>query len=280
MGFSPGVAARLRLQNGHRVFLKAVGPEPNPVSPSIHRRESNIVAGLPTEVPSPRFLWSYDEQGWVVLLFDDIEGKHPSQPWRIDELNRVISSLIHLGDILTPSPLTATEVGSVGDHLSRSWLGWQRLKDAWSENISRLDAWSAQHINALVDLEMHAATAVEGNTLLHMDVRADNVLLTPEQVWFVDWPHARVGAAWLDILFFAPSVTMQGGPPPQEVIAQHPACAKADPTAITAAIAAIAGVFTYGALQPAPPGLPTLRAFQAAQGVVARRWLAEHTGWK
>jgi len=27
------------------------------------------------------------------------------------------------------------------------------------------------------------------------------------------------------------------------------------------------------------PGIPTVRAFQAAPGAVRRRWLAEHTGW-
>jgi len=38
-------------------------------------------------------------------------------------------------------------------------------------------------------------------------------------------------------------------------------------------------VFTRQALLPPPPGLPTVRAFQAAQGQVARAWLAARTGW-
>ena len=121
---------------------------------------------------------------------------------------------------------------------------------------------------------------MQGNTLLHFDMRADNILLTPEKVWFVDWPQACTGAAWVDVVFFAPSVTMQGGPPPEEVIASHPSVHSADPTAVTAVIAALAGYFTQRALQPPPPGLPTLRPFQAAHGRVARRWLAERTGWK
>lgn len=40
--------------------------------------------------------------------------------------------------------------------------------------------------------------------------------------------------------------------------------------AVTAAVAAVAGFFTGEGLRPAPPGLPTLRAFQAAQGNAAR----------
>ena len=71
---------------------------------------------------------------------------------------------------------------------------------------------------------------------------------------------------------------MQGGPPPEQVVARHPAARSAEPASITAAVAAIAGYFTHRALQPPPPGLPTLREFQAAQGKVARAWLAQRTG--
>ena len=124
-----------------------------------------------------------------------------------------------------------------------------------------------------------AAEVVDGDTLHHFDIRADNILLSPERVWFVDWPGACVGAPWVDVVFFVPSVAMQGGPPPEDVIARHPACQAANPDAMTAVIAALAGFFTYGSLQPAPPGLPTLRAFQAAQGREAREWLARRTGW-
>jgi hypothetical protein len=72
---------------------------------------------------------------------------------------------------------------------------------------------------------------------------------------------------------------MQGGAPPEDLLARHPAARAADPQAITAVVAAIAGFFTYQALQPPPPGLSTVRAFQAAQGVAAREWLRQRTGW-
>jgi hypothetical protein len=46
---------------------------------------------------------------------------------------------------------------------------------------------------------------------------------------------------------------------------------------VNCALASLAGYFTRHSLLPPPPGLPTLRAFQAAQGTVARRWLAQRT---
>ena len=55
-GFTPGVAARLTADDGRRVFVKAVGPEPNADAPSMHRRETSIVTALLRAAPVPRLL--------------------------------------------------------------------------------------------------------------------------------------------------------------------------------------------------------------------------------
>ena len=141
-----------------------------------------------------------------------------------------------------------------------------------------MDEWSRRHIEALVAIEETVGGALEGDTLLNNDIRADNILLTPGRTWFVDWPHASVGPPWLDVVAFAPSVAMQGGPSPEEVISRHSACRSAESDGITAVVVTLAGYFTHKAVQPPPPGLPTVRAFQNAQGVVARKWVAQRTG--
>ena len=281
-GFSPGVAARLTADNGCRVFLKAVGTQRNAVSPTLHRREISVVSALPEAAPVPRLLWSHDEGegGWVVLVFEDVDGRHPTQPWRTDELDRVVAAMEELSTSLTPSPLPAGMVGTAGEAFSTVLRGWRQLLDEWPSRLDRLDAWSRRHIETLAAVEDTVGGALEGDTLLHADIRGDNILLTPKRTWFVDWPHACVGPSWVDVVAFAPSVAMQGGPPPEEVIARHSACRAADGDAITAVVVAMAGYLTRQALQPPPPGLPTVRAFQAAQGVVARRWVARRTGMR
>ena len=279
-GFSLGVAARLTTDDGRRVFVKAVGPEPNPDTPGMHRREISIVTAMPRAAPVPQLLWSYDEgeRGWIVLVFEDVDGRHPMQPWRIDELDRVVAAMEDLSKLLTPSPLPAAETGTAGDMFTTIFHGWRKLRDERPSRLDYVDEWSRRHIETLVAIEETVGGALEGDTLLNLDLRADNILLTPERTWFVDWPHARVGPSWLDVVAFAPSVTMQGGPHPEEVTSRHFACHAADSDAITAAVVAIAGYFTHQAVQPSPPGLPTLRAFQDAQGVVAREWIARRTG--
>ncbi|MGH2376154.1 MAG: phosphotransferase family protein, partial [bacterium] len=277
-GFSPGFAGTLSTADGHTVFAKAVSPVPNPHTPSLHRREAKIVTRLPAHTPVPRLLWTYDEgeQGWIVLVFEYVHGRHPLEPWRPDELNRVLEGLAALSTVLTPSPLGPDLVGTASEVVAKNVRGWTWLRDSRPPN---LDGWSARHLDRLVALEEEAARAVAGTALLHMDIRADNLLLASDRVWFVDWPHATIGAGWFDLVGFAPSVTMQGGPPPEALVEQYPGCQGADPEDITAAIAAIAGYFTHRSLQPPPPGLPTVREFQAAQGKVARQWLSERLNW-
>jgi serine/threonine protein kinase len=260
------------LEDGRRVFVKAVGPEPNPHSPTLHRREIEIVSSLSSDVPVPRLLWSFDDE-WVVLVFEDVEGREPALPWQPAELELVLGAAAELADALTPSPVVTAPAG---ERLLEAINSWHRLR---TDPPTGLDEWSQRHVDELVALEADVVDAVEGDTLVHLDIRADNILIAEDRVYFVDWPHAHVGAAWLDAVAFAPSVAMQGGPEPEEVLARWPGAAGADPRAVDAAVASVAGFFTYRALLPPPPGLPTLRAFQASQGDVARRWLRQRTGW-
>jgi aminoglycoside phosphotransferase (APT) family kinase protein len=271
-GFSPGIAARVVLEDGRRAFVKAVGAEPNPDSPGFHRKELAVMSVLPAAAPAPRLIGGVDEGegGWVALAMEDLDGRHPAEPWRQDELDRVVEGAHVLVDALTPSPLETPQVGTT---FEQSINGWHRI-----DSPERLDDWSRRHLDELVELEAQVAS-VAGDTLLHMDVRADNLLLTDDAVYFVDWPHARVGPPWVDAAAFAPSVTMQGGPDPEALFARWPGAAEADADEVTAVVASVAGFFTCRAQLPPPPGLPTLREFQAAQGVVARKWLAERTGW-
>lgn len=272
-GFSPGLAARLRLHDGRRVFLKAVHEAANPDTPDIHRREARIVAALPVAAPVPRLLWSYDEGGWVALCFEDVEGRHPHEPWTEDDLALVVAALQSMASVLTPSPFDA---GSAGDRFRRGINGWQLLRNSGE---TRLDAWALRNLRLLAELEAAAPSLGEGGTLLHFDTRADNILIAGDRVYVVDWPWAKVGAAWVDWVAMAPSVAMQGGPDPESFLRRF-LVATVPAHAIDAVLCTITGFFVHHSLEPPPPGLPTLRAFQAAQGRIALAWLRDRLGWE
>ncbi|MFE9976660.1 phosphotransferase family protein [Streptomyces hirsutus] len=274
-GFSPGAACRLVLNNGERAFLKAVSLTANREAAALHRREALTASSLPPTIGAPALLSVFDDGEWVGLLMSDVNGRHLAQPWRADELELVMASLSRLHESVTPSPTSA--IGSYAETHADQLGGWRRLAAAPPEG---LDTWSRQHLDRLAGLESMWPTAVDGNTLLHADLRTDNMLLVGNDVVFVDWAWACTGAAWVDAVAFAPSVAMQGGPPPQWLLDRCSQAAAADPEAVTTVVAAVAGYFTEQALLPSPANLPSLREFQAQQGHHARSWLRERTGWR
>lgn len=273
-GFSPGAAARLLTARGERVFLKAVSPAQNPRTPEIHRREIGVAALLPAGLPVARLRWSYDDGYWVAMLLDDVEGRPPLTPWRDDELAGVLDAVGALHRMLTPAPVGGLQ--SVAERHAGLMRCWPRLA---ADPPAGLDPWSRRHLGRLVELAKPWADGAAGDTLLHCDLRADNILIRDDgSVVVVDWPWACVGAPWFDVALLAPSVTMQGGPPPEQVLARCSSSADVAPEGLAPTVVAFAGYFTWAALQPPAPGLPTVRAFQAAQGVIARAWASRLTG--
>jgi len=261
------------MAGGRRVFVKAVSEAANPDSPGMHRREARIVAALPASAPVPRLLWSFDEGGWVVLCFEDVDGRHPHQPWTDSDLDLVVRAMKALSATLTPSPIEVD--ATAADAFATEINGWRR---ALERGEDRLDPWCLGNLERLAALEADAVGLVDGETLLHFDTRADNLLIADERVYVVDWPSARLGAAWVDWVAMAPSVAMQGGPEPEDFMSRFDL--RGVPShAIEAAVCSLAGYFAVRALDPPPPGIPTVRAFQAAQGVVALRWLKDRVNW-
>ena len=277
-GFSPGLAARVRCANGARFFVKAASAQANPDTPGLHRQEGRVLAALEPliagrDLPIPRLRGVVDRPPWVALVLDDVAGRQPALPWLATELEQVVAVLDRLAGALTPAPVT---VPTAAERLGGEYTGWRTL--VTSPDRDRLDQWSRRHLDRLADMEATWAEHAAGDTLLHADIRADNLLLTGRGPVVVDWPWACRGAAAVDLVLFAPSVAMQGGPAPAGLIALSRHGRATSRETLAALVCGMAGYLTRQALRPPPPGLPTVRAFQAAQGTAARRWLAELIG--
>ena len=89
-GFSPGPAARCALADGRVVFVKAAGTELNPVSPEMHRREGQVLAGLHEHVPAPQLIGMFDDGDWVALVIEWIDGAMPLAPLGSDDVDRLL----------------------------------------------------------------------------------------------------------------------------------------------------------------------------------------------
>jgi hypothetical protein len=276
-GFSPGAAARLELTDGRRVFAKAVSATLNPGAPALYRREARLTAALPACTPSPRMRFTYDDGAWVALVFDYIDGRHPHLPWRKAELHATLDALQVMAERLTPAPVDF--VPAAGQLLAEEFATWRRL--AHTDRVAGMDAVLLDHLDELVVLEASWEEWAAGETLAHCDLRVDNLLVASDgQVWVVDWAWPCRAAAWFDALLLLSSVPVHGGPDVEEVLGAHALTRAIDPDAVNAVLAAFLDYCADAARQPAPPGLPTVRAAQAAQAGAAWEWLARRRGWR
>lgn len=272
-GFSPGLAARCCLADGRRYFLKAVSTEQNPDSPGLYGQEGRVVRAMPQGLPVPALIEVIDNGNWVVLIFEDVEGRPPPLPWSLEALGATFKVLDDLAAATTPCPITS--LPGIAEPLGSSLDGYRRLAGGEGA-VDRVDPWSRRHLDRLAELEGGWEPAARGDTLLHTDLRADNLLVRPDgSVVLVDWPHACIGAAWVDKVCLLPSVGLDDGPPPSVVEQRLRPFAGIDRDAVDRLVVAVAGYFTFRGGLPDPPGLPTLRAFQRAQGEVSRRWVAQ-----
>ncbi|MBI1379040.1 MAG: phosphotransferase [Frankiales bacterium] len=267
-GFSPGSADRVVLADGRRAFVKAVGPEVNPDSPGIHRRELAVTAALPEAAFAPRLLGGYDDGSWVALALEDVDGRSPAMPWQEDDLSRCLEALEGMARQLTPSPLA--DLPRLADVLAPDVRRWETLSEAVPDD---LDPWAVARLPELAALGRSSLQALEGTTLVHGDVRADNLLLTDDRVVLVDWPWACLGPAWLDSLTLVLNAAVFGGHDPEHLVARTPVLAAAERDSLTATLAGLAGYFSWQGRQPARPEMPTIRRFQLTQAQACLRWV-------
>ncbi|WP_250028800.1 phosphotransferase [Paractinoplanes maris] len=158
-----------------RVFCKGVASD-NPLG-WMHRNEARINASLPP--PMPRLLWQVDRDGWLLLGFEYVAGRHPDLNPGSSDLPAVAAALSAMATMLTPCPAAKVQPATT----------------RWADHIP--------------------AEMVEGNTLIHTDVTPYNFLLHDGGVTLVDWSMPCRGAAWIDTALMAIRLIRAGHSPEQ-----------------------------------------------------------------
>ncbi|MFC7877873.1 aminoglycoside phosphotransferase family protein [Isoptericola sp. NPDC057391] len=279
-GYSQGLASTLRTDRG-AVFVKAVSTE-HEFTVRLYHQEAERAAVLGEGVPAPRLRWlaevgAADGHDWVVLAFDAVEGRPPAHPWRDDELRAVLELAVEVGE----HPVAAGALPEVASELPAQLTG--RLAAQRPAGLGSYDPWLAEHLDRLATLELEAPAAVAGDRLVHGDLRGDNAVLVSAgpragAAVAVDWAYPGRGAAFCDLVGMLPAVQVEGGPTPEESLRRRPLPEGTDEDAVTAYLVALTGYFVHSSLQPPPPGIPHVRAFQRAQGEACVAWLRRRLG--
>jgi hypothetical protein len=191
-GFSPGCTTRVESADGTRAFVKAVGAELNPATPTLFRREIEVLGLIGADPLWAALHASYDDGQWVALLLEDVEGTHPD-PSDDRHMAELIAATDALGEALAtvgvpPGPL-AQEFHDPG------LIDVRARFRTWLEAFDHLDAIPHDLLPARVRADadrcrrlVAALPDCGDDRLTHWDIRNDNLLRRPGGgIVFVDW---------------------------------------------------------------------------------------------
>lgn len=205
----------------------------------------------------PRLVAADAAMGFLAL--EDLSEFVRPPPWTGGQLERVLDALQALAEVEPPPQLPPARRRAVTE-------GWARVA-ADPAPLLRLfmctERWLHGALPTLLAAEREAE--VDGDALLHMNPRAQNLLIGPDRAVLLDWRWAAVGNPLLDRAMLASSVAQDRGPPPEDLVGHQPAIA-----------AAMAGFFASEAGRL--DGHPTVRAFQFDQLTACLPWASRALG--
>lgn len=269
-GFTPGFASVLTCEDGTNHFVKAASVRAQRQFADAYREEARKLTALPAGAPAPRLLWTSDADDWVVLGLEHVESRQPHRPWRASDLDLVLDALDSMAELLTPPP-PGMSLSSFADEFASFPGYWEEVR-RWRPDL--------HHLDDAAELAAGYAEASAGTTLVHTDVRDDNVLVRPDDtVLLCDWNFPCVGASWLDTVFML--IGPRGdGLDVETVLAERRLTRDAPPEQIDAILALLTGYFFRQCEQPVPPTSPHLRELQRWEGEVCWDWLCERRAWR
>jgi hypothetical protein len=210
----------------------------------------------------PEYLGAHDAGGTTLLVIEDLTVAEWPPPWSPQRIHALLASLAALRERRPPAELPALD--DLRDRLG----GWAQVARDPEPLLSTglcSRAWLHETLPDLIRAVEEADLA--GEELLHLDVRSDNLCFLDDEPKLVDWNLACRGNGVFDIVCWLPSLHLEGGPEPWELLPD---------AGLLSAV--IAGFFASRAGLEPPPGAPTVREFQRAQAEAALPWVARELG--
>jgi Phosphotransferase enzyme family len=210
-----------------------------------HRLYSELAAPY-----MPRLLGWDDDGEHPLLALEALVDVHWPPPWSAEDVAAVREALTRVAATPPPGGLPRVEelIDSVGD--------WERVRDDPGPFLST-GLVSREWFDASWET-LHAAAArapVEGDVLIHLDVRSDNLCIDGGRARLFDWNWACRGNPDADLACWAPSLLLEDGPSLWELIPRAGEWASW-----------LAGVWAARAGLPTPEGAhPSLREAQRRQ---------------
>lgn len=261
-GYTPAERWLVQFEDGSSAFAK-VGV--TPLTASCVRDEQRTYRQLNAPF-MPRVLGFMDSER-PLLLLEDLSAARWPPPWAagdIDSFLRAMRQVAATRPLPDDFPTLASELGATRSE-GRAGSGWGAVARDPQPFLSLGSSSAAWLTNALPRLcQAQYEAVVEGDDLLHNDVRSDNLCFTQDRgMLLIDWNLSSRGNALFDVAFAAPSIQLEGGPAPEELVADDGRMA-----------ALMSGYFAARAGLPSIPDAPRVRWIQREQLRVALPWAA------
>jgi hypothetical protein len=248
----------VRLDDGRTAFAKrAIGD----ATAQWLRHEQRIYSAVRASFMPELLGW--EDAELPLLVLEDLSAAHWPPPWPPGSVEAVLQTL---GEVAaTPPP---DGLSRLADDPSWSW------RDVASDPgpFLGLGLCSAEWLDQALPALLSASDPglLDGEALVHSDARSDNLCIRDGQPILVDWNWASIGNPAVEVAFWLPSLTLEGGPEPDEIARGCPGVAALAPI--------VAGFFAATAGLPPPAGAPAVRSFQLAQLEVALPWAVRVLG--
>ena len=258
-GYTLALRMRLELTDGSFVFAKVAT---TPYLVACVRREAVVYEALGSQPYLAGYRGWADDDEQPFLLLEDLSEAHWPPPWSPERVEAVLTALSQVRS--TPLPPDTPSLEKEGSSL-RQW-GTVAADPApfLSLGLCR-EAWLESALPSLLAAEKQLE--LTGGSLVHLDIRSDNLCFVGNRAVIVDWNWTSVGSGEADIACWLPSLHSEGGPLPETIL----------PSAASWA-AALAGFFGAQAGLPPPEGAPTVRTVQRTQLECALPWAARALG--
>ena len=252
-GYSTADRFSVELADGRRVFVKSSA---DPSLAAWLRREHVVYSSLVGPF-IPR-LEGWDDDGVrPVLAIEDLSDADWEVRWSPQRVAAVVEALAEIA-ASSPPPGTQPVAESFPSLIGR-WNDVAADPQPFLSSGVRDAAWLERSLPII--LNAVATVEIDGEALLHLDVRSDNLCFRDGRAMLVDWNWASLGNACLDLVAWLPSLACEGGPPPWEVLPGAAAYA-----------AFVAGVWAAVVGLPPPETAPHVRDLQRRQLDVALTW--------
>jgi hypothetical protein len=256
-GYSAAQRILVHWREGGSVFVKAASD----ADTAAWLRAEHAIYSRVRAPFLPELLGWEDDGVEPWLAIEDLTSGLWPPPWSPARVDAVLATLRDVAG--TP----ASDLASY-EQSREALAGWSVVA-ADPDRFLRLGVatqrWFDRALPALMDAQRRAV--LDGDALLHNDVRSDNLCFIDGRVVLVDWNWASRGNPKVDIAAWLPSLAMEGGPAPESILPEEPELASF-----------VCGFYAAHAGLPPPRGMLAIRELQLAMLRESLAWASRALG--